>query len=52
MPGVGHGSWQVWVTSPGFARAGPIPATRPGEGDAELRVKLQRGASLAGVVRD
>ena len=52
IPGVGHGNWQVWAVAPGFARAGPIAATRPGEGDAELQIQMQRGASIAGIVRD
>lgn len=52
MPGIGHGQWQLYVAAPERAFAGPVPASRPGDGDEELVVTLLEGATVRGVVRD
>lgn len=52
MPGVGTGQWNLYFEAPDFAKRGPIAANRPGDGDEELVIELQRGATLAGFVRD
>ena len=52
IPGIGHGQWQIYAVAPERAFAGPLSASRPGDGDEELVLTLLEGATVRGVVRD
>jgi len=52
VPRVIEGEWNLYVSADGFGRVGPVDADRPGPGEAELTVHMQRGVTAHGMVVD
>jgi len=49
---VKDGKWNLYVSSKGYGRAGPITVDRPGPGDSEVLVRMSRGVVARGTVQD
>lgn len=52
LPEIGDGQWLLFVNAPEYARSEGLSVTRPDDTGEALVVTLQRGGTVAGVVRD
>lgn len=52
LPRIQEGEWNLYISAKGYGQVGPIDADRPGPGDGELVVELERGVTARGQVVD